>query len=84
MVKNLPANAGGMNLIPGLGRSPEKEWLPTQVFLPEEFHGQRSLEGYNPWSRIESDMTERLTLSLSLQAQWHKGKSFCNFSTLHM
>ena len=23
-----------------------REWLPTPVFLPEEFHGQRSLEGY--------------------------------------
>ena len=24
----------------------EKEWLPTPVFLPGEFHGQRSLVGY--------------------------------------
>ena len=23
-----------------------REWLPTPVFLPEEFYGQRSLEGY--------------------------------------
>ena len=23
-----------------------REWLPTPVFLPEEFHGQRSLAGY--------------------------------------
>ena len=23
-----------------------REWLPTQVFLPGEFHGQRSLAGY--------------------------------------
>ena len=22
-----------------------REWLPTSVFLPGEFHGQRSLEG---------------------------------------
>ena len=25
------------------------EWLPTPVFLPGEFHEQRSLEGYRPW-----------------------------------
>ena len=28
------------------------------VFLIEEFHGQRSLAGYNPWACKESDMTE--------------------------
>ena len=38
-----------------------REWQPTLVFLPEEFHGQRSLEGYSPWGRKESDMTERIT-----------------------
>jgi len=36
--------------IPGLGRSlTEKEWQPTPVLLPEEFHGQRSPVGYSPW-----------------------------------
>ena len=30
-------------------------------FLPGEFHGQRSLAGYSPWSRKELDTTERLT-----------------------
>ena len=39
-----------------------REWIPTRVFLPGEFHGQRSLAGYSPWGRKESDMTERLTL----------------------
>jgi len=33
---------------------------PTPVFLPEEFHGQRKLVGYNPWGHKESDMTEWL------------------------
>ena len=28
-----------------------REWQPTQVFLPGEFHGQRSLAGYSPWGR---------------------------------
>ena len=50
MVKNPPANAGEAASIPGLGRSPgEDNGNPTPVFLPEEFHGQRSLEGYSPW-----------------------------------
>ena len=39
-----------------------REWQPTPVFLPGEFHGQRSLMGYSPWDCKESDTTERLTL----------------------
>ena len=26
------------------------KWQPILVFLPEKSHGQRSLEGYSPWS----------------------------------
>ena len=33
---------------------------PTPVLLPGESHGRRSLVGYSPWGRKESDMTERL------------------------
>ena len=43
-----------------------KKWQPTPVFWPEESHGQRSLVGYSPRSRKESDTTERLMLSFSL------------------
>ena len=32
--------------------------LPTPVFLPREFHAQRGLASYSPWSCKESDMTE--------------------------
>ena len=39
----------------------ESEWLPTPVFLPGEFQGQRSLAGYSPWDRKELDITEWLT-----------------------
>ena len=28
-----------------------REWQPTPVLLPGEFHGQRSLVGYSPWGR---------------------------------
>ena len=47
MVKNLPGNAGDagdMGSVPGSGR----KWQPTPIFLPREFHGQRSLPGYSP------------------------------------
>ena len=59
MLKNPPWNAGdvrNMGLIPGSGRflgggngSP---------LLPGKSHGQRSLAGYNPKGRKDSDMTE--------------------------
>ena len=39
------------------------EWLPTPIFLPGEFHEQRSLAGYSPWGRKELDMPEPLSLS---------------------
>ena len=35
---------------------------PTLVFLPGEFHGQRSLVGCSPWGHKESDMTEVLNI----------------------
>ena len=49
MVKNLPANAEDMGLIPGSGRSPGVGWQLTPVFLLGEFHKQRWLAGYSPW-----------------------------------
>ena len=39
-----------------------REWQPTPVFLPGEFHGQRSLAVYRSWDHKESDTTEQLTL----------------------
>ena len=35
-----------------------RKWQPTPVFVPGESHGQRSLAGYSPWGRKESDTTE--------------------------
>ena len=40
-----------------------KEWLPTPVLLPGEFHGQRSPLGYSPWGHKELDTTEQHTSS---------------------
>ena len=98
MVKNLPANAGDMGLIPGSGRSHgEGDRLPIPVFLsfpcgsagkestcnsrdvgsipglgrspgegkgyPFQYSGlENSMDCiYSPWSRKESDITERLS-----------------------
>ena len=41
---------------PWVGKIPwRRKWLPTPVFLPGEFHGQRGLGGYRPWGHKESD-----------------------------
>ena len=39
----------------------EEGMATTPVFLPGEFHGQRSLAGYSPWVCKEWDTTERLS-----------------------
>jgi len=53
VVKNLPANAGGMRdvgSIPGSGRSPgEGNGSPLQYSCLENPNGQRSLAGCSPW-----------------------------------
>ena len=42
-----------------VGKMPwRRAWQPAPVFLPGESHGQRSLVGYSPWGRTESDTTE--------------------------
>ena len=42
--KKSACNMGDLDSISALGRSPEEgNWQPTPVFLPGEFHGQRSL-----------------------------------------
>ena len=64
-VKNLPAIEETQFQSLGQEDPLEKGWQLISVFLPGEFQGQRSLVGYGPWGRKESDMTERLTLSLS-------------------
>ena len=63
--KACACNAGDPGLIPGSGRSPgdlpsRRNWQPTPAFLPGKSHGRRSLIGYSPWDRKESDTTKRL------------------------
>ena len=61
--KESACNVGDLGYLSGSWR---REWLPTPVFFPREFHGQRSLVGYSPWDHKESESTERLIVSLSL------------------
>ena len=37
-----------------------RKWQSTPALLPGKSHGRRSLIGYSPWGRKESDTTERL------------------------
>ena len=61
--KESACNAGDLGSIPGLERYPwGREWLPTRILLPGEFHEKSSLTGFSPWGCKESDTTERLTL----------------------
>ena len=79
MAKNLAA----ITQIPSLGwigKIPwRREWPPTPVFLPGEFHGQRSLEGYSPWGHKELDTTEQLTYTHTP----HRGPLVVQWLRLH-
>ena len=48
---------------PGMRR---RQWHPTSVLLPGKSDGWRSLVGYSPWGRTESDTTEQLHFHFSL------------------
>ena len=43
-----------------------RQWQPTPVLLPGKSHGRRSLVGFSPWGRKESDRTEQLHFHFSL------------------
>ena len=60
MVKNLPAMQDTWVQSLYWKDLLDKGMETNPVFLPGEFHGQGSLEGYSPWGRKELDMTERL------------------------
>ena len=64
LVKNPPANAGDTRdtrSISGQQDPLEEEMATAPVFLPGEFHGQRSLVSYGPWGYTESDTIDGLT-----------------------
>ena len=56
-VRNLPA-MWETRIDPWVGKMPwRRQWQPSPVFLPGEFHGQSSRAGYSPWGCKESDTT---------------------------
>ena len=56
-----------------VGRIPwRRKWQPSPEPLPGESHGQRSLVGYSPWGRKESDTTEKLHF------HFHKQCCYCS------
>ena len=58
--------------LPWVGRIP--------VFLPGQFHGQRGLSGYSPWSHKESsDMTERARTHIHIQCK----HIMCSYENSH-
>ena len=53
IVRNLPTMQEN-SFDPWVGKIPwRREGLPTPVFLPREFHGQRGLAGYSPWGQTQ-------------------------------
>ena len=67
-VKNLPA-VRRPEFDPRVGKIPwRREWPHTPVFVPREFHEQRSLVGWSPWGhRVRLDwMTYTFTFTWDL------------------
>ena len=69
--KESACSAGDLGSIPGSERLIpwRRNWQSTPIFLPGEFHGQRSLAGYSSWDCKESDTTEQLTFSFHASPQ---------------
>ena len=61
-IKNMPTLWETRVRLPVREDALEEGMQPTPVFLPGEFYGQRSLEGYSPWGS-QTDTTERLTFT---------------------
>ena len=70
VVKNLPARQE--TWAPWIRKIPwRRKWQPAPVFLPGEFHGQRSLVRYSSWGCKESNITEWLNMHMRLRVRTH-------------
>ena len=68
VVTNPPASAGDgrdTGSVPGLGRPLVESMATHSSILAGEFHGQRSLVGYSPLGRKESDTTQGLSPTMT-------------------
>ena len=64
--KESSCNAGDLDSVPRLGRSPGGgHGNQLQYSCLENPHGQRSLSGYSPWGHKELDTTEGLSTAHS-------------------
>ena len=54
-----------LNLVSDMTGVWRRRWHPTPVLLPRKSHGRRNLVDCSPWSREESDTTERLHFHFS-------------------
>ena len=60
----------------------EKKWQPTPVFLPEKFHGQKSLAGYSPRGCNELDITEQLSTHAHNRIKCDYSLKFIHFTPM--
>ena len=59
--KSICLRSGRPRFAPWVRKIPcRRKWQSILVFLPGKSHGRRSLVGYSPWGRKESDTTEQL------------------------
>ena len=59
-----------------------RQWQPTPVLLPGKSHGRRSLAGYSPWGRQESDTTKRLHFHFSPSCTGEGSGNLLHYSCL--
>ena len=74
VVENSPAMQEPQEMwVPSLGREDflEEEMATHSSILPKKSHGQRSLVGYSPRGRKESDSTERAHVPSVWNTQTH-------------
>ena len=77
--KKSASNVGDLGSIPGLGRSPGGgHGNPLQYSCLENPHGQRSLAGYSPQCRKESDTTEHLNTIQHMVTKILEAQKICN------
>ena len=58
-IENVAGDIRDTGSIPWVRKMPwRRAWQHTPVFLPGKPHRQRSLAGYSPWHRNESDVTQ--------------------------
>ena len=74
-------NAGDLGLSPGLGRCPgEGNGNPLQYYCLENPRDREALVSYSLWGRKESDTTERLHFSFTMQPKFGIGSNFVSMA----